>query len=44
MDYLKKLILRKLQKSGHEDLFPHIAWDVHEDPALQGADTGQIRT
>ncbi|KAF2449338.1 hypothetical protein P171DRAFT_427543 [Karstenula rhodostoma CBS 690.94] len=41
--YFKRRTHKNLDESGDEDLILHIAWDVHEDPAMEGASSSQVR-
>lgn len=43
MAYFKTRTHKNLQESGDEDLIPHIAWDVHEDPAMEDVSSCQVR-
>ncbi|KAJ4359679.1 uncharacterized protein N0V89_000235 [Didymosphaeria variabile] len=43
MAYFKSRTHKNLEESGDEDLIPHISWDVHEDPAMEGAPSSQVR-
>ncbi|KAF1964204.1 hypothetical protein BU23DRAFT_562119 [Bimuria novae-zelandiae CBS 107.79] len=44
MSYFQHLVHQKLEKRGEEALIPHLAWDVHSDPALEDASSAEVRS
>ena len=37
MSHLNTRVQLSLEEDGNGDLFPHIDWDIQEDPELDGA-------
>jgi hypothetical protein len=43
MHHLNERMRLNLSEDGDDDIFPHIDWDVQEDPSLQDADDETVR-
>ena len=43
MAHLNKRVRLNLEEDGDADIFPHIDWDVQEDPSLQDATDSTVR-
>jgi hypothetical protein len=43
MHHLNERVRLSLEEDGDGDNFPHIDWDVQEDPELRGADDETVR-
>lgn len=43
MQHLNTRTRLNLEERGDSDLFPHVDWDVQDDPALQDADDDEVR-
>jgi hypothetical protein len=43
MHHLNERVRLNLSEDGDADIFPHIDWDVQEDPSLQDADDETVR-
>jgi hypothetical protein len=38
MHYLNTRVRLNFEEQGNDDVFPHIDWDVQEDPELEDVD------